>query len=453
MIVHILRHFFDDKLRQVLNQATWMYAASAIVLGLQFAETLLIARWLSLSDFGLFIVLVAYPELVQQVLDFRTRESMSKFLAEFVAQGDSTRAIALIKLLWIADVAVSLLAYAIVFLTADFIARDLLHRPEVASLIQLYALGLLFGSLDSASGSVMRVFDRYDLSFVGSLAVSVLRFALVLWVLVSGGGLLELVQARVVGELGWAIILSMIALYLIKQKLWSARTAPIRSLGPEYRRQIWGFLVQTNLAGTLKLVVSRVDVLIIALFWPVEVVGIYKMAAKLGNFLTTLSDPLYATMLPNFARMHAQNEPGDIRRLGRRLTFLFAWLMLPLVTVMLFFPETIVTFVAGPPFAAATWPFVCIFIGSLINTLFFWLRPAILGIGRAGALLKIGAVASTVQLLLLFMLTPPLGALGAALTQTVYYSIYIGAELSFLNSALTTLPRVTGSPDEGIGAG
>src|SRR3990172_4688610 len=371
---------YDRNLRKLFGQSGWMYAATAFVVGLYFVETLLAARILSLHDFGLLAVIVSYPLLVQQVLDFRSDEVMAKYLAEFTARGDDVRAVSLVKSVWILDLCVSLAAYSIVMATAELVSKDLLHQPSVAPLMRLSALGLFFASLDSASGAVMRVFDRYRLYFLSSALVSCLRFGLVAWALLSGGGLSRLVQARVLAELSWALAMGVIGLSVLKNRLWSARRASIRSLGSDYGRELRRFIIHSNFSGSLELAVSKLDVLIVAFFWSPEVVGIYKMAIMLGGFLVLLSDPLYIAVLPYFSKLIVHGGIEPILRMGRRLTFLMCGLTLPLGFGMILFAGGLTTLVAGQGFAAAASPFVAILIGGQAKVLFFWLKPAILNL-------------------------------------------------------------------------
>ena len=62
------------------------------------------------------------------------------------------------------------LAFLVVAATAGFAAEHLTGDRELGRLMVIFSLGTFFASLDTASGSVLRVMDRFGLAFT---AVSV----------------------------------------------------------------------------------------------------------------------------------------------------------------------------------------------------------------------------------------------------------------------------------------
>jgi len=159
----------------------------------------------------------------------------------------------------------------------------------------------------------------------------------------------------------------------------------------------------------------------------------------LGGFLVLLSDPLYIAVLPYFSKLIVHGGIEPILRMGRRLTFLMCGLTLPLGFGMILFAGGLTTLVAGQGFAAAASPFVAILIGGQAKVLFFWLKPAILSLGLADVVFRIGAAASTIQLLLLFILVPIWGAVGAAVARGIYHAVFVLSEAFFVNHRLAPI--------------
>ena len=87
-------------------------------------------------------------------------------LGGFLARDEKDEAVAVVKLLWIVDVCVVSLAFVIVFVTAPLVAPHLTDDPSSTELMRVYAAAMLLGGLDATAGSILRVFDRFRLSFL-----------------------------------------------------------------------------------------------------------------------------------------------------------------------------------------------------------------------------------------------------------------------------------------------
>ncbi|MCA1706190.1 MAG: hypothetical protein LC808_24160, partial [Actinobacteria bacterium] len=81
----------------LLKNSGWALAATAVTTAAGLLETVVLAHFLSPHGLGVFILLIAYPEAVQQLLDFRVRDGMTRYLAGFLAQGRRREAVAVVK--------------------------------------------------------------------------------------------------------------------------------------------------------------------------------------------------------------------------------------------------------------------------------------------------------------------------------------------------------------------
>lgn len=62
--------------------------------------------------------------------DARSAEASVKYLSEFQAQGDRDRVLGLCKFGYIIDLAIALLAFFTVFVTAEWAAKEVARNPE-----------------------------------------------------------------------------------------------------------------------------------------------------------------------------------------------------------------------------------------------------------------------------------------------------------------------------------
>lgn len=423
--------FLDSSFRQILRNSSWAIGSQFLSAGAILVETALLGRHLGVRQFGVYVLVIAYPEAVQMILDFRTREAMTKYLSEFLALDERASAAALVKVLWVIDAAVSAVAFGIVVATAPFVAGHLVDRPDAAHIMVIYAIGMFFGSLDATAGTILRVFERFPLAFGGAAATSLIRLGLIVAAVAGGAGVGGVVWARVAAEVATTAIMGALALFLLKRALWRERGSSFSVLRGR-SRELTRFLVSTNLLGFLKVASSKLDVLIIGFLATPAIVGTYKVAVQFGSSPLLLSEPLFLAIYPSFSRWWALGLHDQIRSIGRRITLLLAALAIPAGVGLAYASRPLLSVTVGHDFERAATPLAILLAGIIPVVILSWTRAAILSMGAAGVATKIAAVGAAVELVLLFVLVPSFGASGGTTSLALMNLSALGLTLVYL---------------------
>jgi O-antigen/teichoic acid export membrane protein len=422
----------DGLLRGLATNSAWAMAATTVSAAALAVEILMLAHYLGPTTLGVLLLVTAYPDAVQQLLDFRVRDAMTRYLTGFVAQGRNREAVAIVKLLWMLDVAVSAVAVLIVVITAGIAAELLVNDSGDARLMIIYSVGLFFGSLDTASGPVLRALDRFALSFAAGSASSVTRLGLVAGVLLAGGGLEAVVWARAGAELMTTLLQGSVSLYVLAQLLWKDRGAPVSLLRDRFG-EIGRFLVNTNLAGALRLASTKLDTILVGLLASPATVAIYRIGIQFGRLPVLVADSLYTAVYPAFVRALATDRLDQVRRIAYRISIVMAALCVPVGLGLALTSESLMSFLAGDAFRSAGPAFAVCLGGVLPYLVFFWTQPLMLAAGHAGSLLKIMSVATVAQLAAILLLVPGLGAKGAAAALAIMYILAVALQLAFVH--------------------
>lgn len=430
-------------LRSLWKNASWTASSLAVSTVLLFVETVLVARFLGATAMGYFVLIRSFPEAVQQVLDCRTRESIVKYLGEFVALGKRNEAGAVVRLVWMVDAAAGLVAMAIVMATASLAARYVVHEPSAAWLVILYAAGQFVGTLDSASGSVLRVFDRFGIASAMGIVQAVGRFAAVLVALLLGGGVTALICILVGVEVIYTLTSAVISLSLLRRNvgftIWG-RLAAIR----DRRREILRFLLHTNIAGTLKMSSEKLILVIVGIFGGATITAQYKVASQTGSSIMLFTDPFFQVIYPSLSKMVARRQWNAIFHGVKKLQRITLSFALPAAAVIsgLMFP--LLPLIFGSDFKPAIVPGIIIIWAVLPNVVFFWLRPLLLSLNEAGRLAKYRALSSGIQLAMTLALVPFFNAIGAAVSLLVMQWLYATLEIRLTRSRRSQLMEAGG---------
>jgi O-antigen/teichoic acid export membrane protein len=405
--------FVAGGFRQTIGDSAWTVGATGVEVAARLTEVIVLARYLAPHDLGVFVLIIAYPETVQQVIDFRVREAMTRFLGEFIALGQRAHAAALVKLLWLVDVGVSAVALGVVTLTASFAAAHILHDAATARLMMICALGLFFASLDSASPTILRVLGRFPLSFLVASTTALIRLSVILFLVGVGSGIEGLIWGTVGASAAATIVSAAVALLALLPVLGEERHARLGVVRGRLK-EIGGFLLNTNLAGSLRLASSKLDVLIVGLLTGPATVSIYKVAVQFGTAPFLVSEALFVAFYPSFVKLRSLGRFGEVLAIGRKTTMILSLVTVPVAAALAYESKFVIDATVGERYEAAALPFVILLLSSLPAFVLFWCRAALLSIGRADFILRIAAAAALIEMTGLFLLVPRFGASGAA---------------------------------------
>ena len=420
--------FLSADLKLLARASTWTTLGSAASAGLFLVEVMLLARYLPPDQLGAYFLVISFPELVQLILDVRVKELMTRYVALFIARGEPRRAVAVIKLLWLADVAIALLALGAMLLLSRPASLALFGSAGYAPLMVVYSLGLFFDSLDSASGALLRVLDRFDLAFWGGLGSSLGRLGLIAGVLLAHGALPALVLARAAALALDTVLLGALSLREGWKVLGPHVRAPIGEIG-DSRRELLRFAFHINVSSTARAMATKLDVVVVGLLLSPAAVAVYKLATQFAKTPTVFTEPLMTAVYPQFARLVGQQNSARIDALIRRLTVLLASLLLPAVLLIYWLRVPLVSLFAGAGYAAFATVFVVAAWSTLLSAIFLWVRPYLLsrGLGRVLTLSHVGSL--IVGMLTLVALARQFGVGGAVIGYGVMSGLIVPLSL------------------------
>jgi O-antigen/teichoic acid export membrane protein len=406
-------------IRRLIKNAAWLLGANGVGVILSFATGLLVARILGPAQYGMLAVITTYVRVVNQFLGFRTWEGVIKYVAEFMVKQEDAKALATIKLGYGVDVATGLLSLLVVVSSAPLAVRWFAGgQSGASSLLTLYALSLLFSSLDGPSIAVLRTFDRFPTLSMWTTIGAVLRLGSIAGIWVLGLGLREVVLSYLTVAAVVSIGQGWMALNEVRARLGHVRREAGLDRLDHHWREMVRFGLNTKVSGTLSTINKYLDVLILGYFRLPAEVGYYKLAKSLASMLSAIGDPINVAVYPDIARLHVQGARA-VRGFVRKLAGLLAAVIVPFVLILEFAAPILVTLVGGADFTPSTTAFRLIIVGFAFRVVFNWLRPVALAANRPELPTKVNVGVALEQVLLSLLLVPSFGYLDSAGIQSV----------------------------------
>ncbi|MDD5431752.1 MAG: oligosaccharide flippase family protein [Candidatus Omnitrophica bacterium] len=425
-------YFFNSSLSLLIKNSSRLFIADIFVQGISFVQALIVARLLGVSDFGLLALITVYVVIINQVVDFRIRETVVKYVSEFLVKNDKQRLWATIRLCYFIDISTGVLAFLLVISTAGLAANYLFHRPDTQGLISFYAIILLFSTVDGTCLGILTVFDKFLSLSIYSMISTLVKFILVISFLSYSRSIHSVLTAYIIGSFLSSLILIYISIKTIRNSFWHKGIKGGLSLLSGRKAEITKFLLNTNINELLTLFTKNIDVLILGYFrMPLEV-GYYRLAKNFVEAITLVSAPVSTAIYPQISKLWSSNKIKELKILIKRATILLAGITLPIAVLLFFFSGVIIQYFLGVSYLPAAQSIRIMLWGLLVAVILLWVRPFYLSIGRPGVLSLINVFNAFTMFIFSLIIVPKFGFIGSSIMYVYPYLVGHVLALFFL---------------------
>jgi O-antigen/teichoic acid export membrane protein len=340
-------------------------AGQAVNFILQMGSTMVLARLLAPSDFGLIVMVTA----------------ITGFVANFQDMGLSVATVQRVRvthrqastLFWI-NVAVSLVLVGLVALLGPLLAK-FYGEPRLTTITLALSSVFLLGGIAAQHIGLLRRQMRFDALAainMASLAVGIATAIVLAW---WGAGY-------------WALV----AMTIAQTSSVTAMSVTLSGWRPGLPRRGTGvrsmLLFGANFTGfnVLNYIGRHADKLLIGWYWGAGPTGLYSRAYGLLLLpLTQINDPLTGVAMPVLSRL--QDEPERYRRYYYRSLSLLSYLTAPLVVLMGVLAEDLILFFLGPQWTEAAAVFMFLAVAALFQPILYTAGWVWTSLGRTKELL------------------------------------------------------------------
>ena len=412
----------DGLLRRVVRNSSYLFSSNTVSAVLGFVQGILTVRLLGMDGYGLVSgTIMIFASNVNRLLSFRMSEVVVKYTGEAMEQGDNNRAGAIVKGIGITEAITSVVAYFVLFVLSPLMAKD----PAAISLFRFYGLFLLANLVYETSTGVLQITDKFNRVAIANLVQSIATAALIFLAFLMKWGAFEILVAYFVGKVIAGLIVTGSAVQEANRRFGSGWTrVPLRHLSDW--KSIGGFVLSTNLNGTVNLFVRDNIPLYIGFFRPDAEVGYFKLAMSLLNLVMLPIEPFIWPTYAEITRTIAQRQWNATRRLLKQVSAIAGTWTILAGGALAALGWWLIPFIYGSASAPA-YPAVLVLLLGLgfANTL-HWNRPLLLALGKPASPLIIAGMVGLVEIALIFLFVPNGGyLLGSAITSG-FFIVSIG---------------------------
>ncbi|UCE86579.1 MAG: oligosaccharide flippase family protein [Deltaproteobacteria bacterium] len=379
---------------------------SAVLVPVGFLSSIVLARFLSVEDRGVYAAAVAFAQMVAILSELGWPGASIYRIRTVGSRPARVAAVGTLAILIISALVLLACGALEVFVIERFLAGA---SPTV---FHLAIATIPFQLLIHVYGAIARGIDRFRLWNWSRIGLALGTLAAMTWVLVVRDG--ALIEAL------WAFL----AVHCVVTLLFVA--AVLRhtglALGVDVSEILDGlrFGIQNHMQSLAGRVHERIDIFMIAYFLgdPSQL-AFYAIAVSVVQRLNLLPASVATAAYPQMAGLRAEDAAHFACRTSRQS---LVWVVL-VACALAAFAQVLLPLFYGEDYRASVAPFLILLPGMVLLTIYTVLGQYFTAMDRQGVNIAIQAVSVVVNVLLNLWLIPRYGILGAAAASAASYAL------------------------------
>jgi O-antigen/teichoic acid export membrane protein len=392
------------------------FALLATGAGIAFLMQLCLARWLGATAYGTYTYVIAWSGLLAIAAGMGFPTLVLRVLPDYSLRKDWGR----VRGMLVTSLVGTVLIGALIALLGITLVLSLSSQSNASlldSVLGFVMVPLL--ALVALRQEMFRSFRRLGLAYAPSL---LLRPSLV----ILGAACVLAFGHRLNSSMALALTATATVL-VIGLQAWRFRRAlgPIVLLArPVYERHIWiKAALPLLLVSGFIVILQQADIVMVGAILGDRAAGLYGAAAKTASLVGLILIAVNAIGAPMLSALFAQDRHQDLQQLASAIA---AWAFWPscLLSIILAICAPLVLTTFGPAFASAAWQLRILLVGQIVNAAAGSVGWLMLLSGRQNAAARIYGWVALIHVVLLAIVIPVFGTVGAAVATTLTMSLW-----------------------------
>ncbi|CAK0746113.1 conserved membrane hypothetical protein [Gammaproteobacteria bacterium] len=349
-----------------------------MAMGASFLQTLLLARELGPSDFGILAGVQAFCVVFATFLTFRTSEPLTRYLVAYRKTDPS-----LVKLLLGTAILVDMVTQGTaVFLIVLFSPWAEKYLPGGIKTLELYpfvGIALLRTLFDHTWFSVARDQAKYRVIAMLNAFFPIIRTFFIAILTFSN----HLTLYNVAVLMMFLGILQMgVTGFFLQRAITLGYGLPIRTIFSKellYSQNkltpFWSFMKATFLWSIFGTLAKEGDILVLSVLRPAEEVGAYRLAKSLAGTIQQVADLLAQVIYQDFSTWIVEKNRSRLQENFRLLSRRWVPAVATATLLGALLANPVILGLFGHAYALSAKIFSILLLGVGVATMLFWVRP------------------------------------------------------------------------------
>lgn len=390
----------------------FVFLGMAINMLLGFASKIIIVRYLSREDYGLYSLGFTIASVCMIISLLGLQAGSSRQIAFYKGGGYNSKAKGVVYGSLLIALISSISLSLILFLSTDFISATLFKSFDLSIILKIFIISIPFLVLTQIIVQIYRGFGYFMPNFLFLDILYSALFPILLLVVIAVNYALNGVVAAYSASA--IITFTAIVIYALKRPpqdlkvehgipsniLWKETlsfSAPLFAITIFYQINTWS------------------DNLMLGYFMKPSDVGLYNAALPIVYLLPMFLEAIRFFYVPVMSELYAQDKIEEIRRSFAVISkWLFAFTT-PVFLVMMFFPDTVLNILFGAGYDDASVALQILAAGFFIHTILGPNGATLVILGKTQFAMWATLIGAIANVILNYFMIPALGINGAAI--------------------------------------
>lgn len=405
--------------------ASIVLVLSIIAAALGYMIRIILARNLTVEEFGLFYSVFAFLSFVGIFKSLGFDKALIRFIPDFLSKNQPGLIKSGIVYAAIIQVISNSLMILVVYLLADFLAIHYFKAAQAAFILKFMAIAFFADSFAVTIKYVFQAFRKMVYFSMVDFVRMLLLIAVILLGLNLGYGITAPVIAHMIAPLVLIIVFGFILVRKVFPGFFSSELVYDMVLAKRMLR--YGSFIILGSVGVI--IMGTLDIAMITYFSGLTAVALYSAALPTTRILSYIPDAMITVLFPLTAELWAKRKFGILQEGIESLYKYSTIIILPLALIMLTFADIIINVFFGKDYASATIAMQILSIGMVFTAINKVCNNFFMGIGKPEISSRIVYTAAIFNFIGNLILIPVIGIVGAAITTSISFFIMAGMGL------------------------
>ncbi|MBL4606720.1 MAG: lipopolysaccharide biosynthesis protein [Pseudomonadales bacterium] len=412
----------QSSLKNVMQNAATLFAGNtgASIFGL--ISMAIFTHTMGPTIFGYYILFLTFIEIVDRVFNFQTWQAFIKYATEFKIKGEDRKILMLLKYSVLIDSLTLSVAFSIALISAGYVTSFFNIPAEYSSFLSVLAFSIALNIFNISTG-VFRLFDEYKIQAKITVYTASTKTVLFGGTALYAPTFENFIYATILSKsIGTLLIFLYTKKILLKNDIKFAEIVKERidrkllnELG------ILSFIIYNNFDVAVRMISRQLDIIILGKLYSAEIVGLYRTAKEISNFIAKLGDPIYQAIYPELAALLASGNKLEAKKIAKQISLYACGVGFVFYLSFLVLGEFAIVLVFGQEFLSAYGIILIYFFANFVAVVTLPLYPMQHAFGFAREAFYNQLYTTLVYIPILIFLTIELKMIGAAISYVAYY--------------------------------
>jgi len=386
--------------------------------GIMALGTLLLANFLSTSEYGIYSVVFITPSFFTLFQDLGVGSAMIKYTSQYKSENriEETKKILASGMLF--NAIMGALLSLISFFLAGFLAVNVFQRPQIKNLIEIISILIFSSSIITASFSTFIGFERMEFESLLMIVQAILKGFFAPLLVLLGYGVFGAIVGALIASITIVILGTAFFFFFFYKKIKGKTSGPLldlRCLGIMLR---YGLPVSasTILNGSL----TQFYNFMAAIYCNDILIANYQMAMNFMVLVNFVITPIAIVLFPAFSKINPEKDKETMKTVFQSSVKYGALLILPATIAVMVLSKPLVYTLFGEKFSyTPLYLSLLAFSGLYTGLGSLSIQNFIMGQGKTKVTFKLTLLTLSMGLPLSILLIPHFGIIGLIFTMLV----------------------------------